>query len=196
MNLKIRWGNGRPEGFACGSSLQWCEGEMVPFSIGSYIIGPDMIQSACFWDVWGGGGVESLSLLLTTTLSCAISYMMTRRASLRRSPRLCHLRCCNMSPTLDVFRCLLVKYLAVLRWTMVLLMSHLRWWSHTEQAYSSDGLTNDLYACSLTEVEPMFRLRRKNPRILLSLPQMLLMWLSHLRSSLMVTLRYFDLSRP
>ena len=28
---------------------------MVPFSIGSYIIGPDMIQSACFWDVWGGG---------------------------------------------------------------------------------------------------------------------------------------------
>ena len=37
-----------------------------------------------------------------------------------------------MSPTLDVFRCLLVSY-------------------------ASDGLTNDLYACSLTEVEPMFK---------------------------------------
>jgi hypothetical protein len=44
-----------------------------------------------------------------------------------------------------------------------------------EQAYSSDGLTNDLYACSLTEVEPMLRLRRRKPRVLLALPQMLLM---------------------
>jgi hypothetical protein len=67
-------------------------------------------------------------------------------------------------------------------------MSDLRWGSHTEQAYSSDGLTNDLYACSLTEVEPMFRLRRRKPRVLLTLPQMLLMWISHLRSSLIVNL--------
>ena len=73
-------------------------------------------------------------------------------------------------------------------------MVELRWGSHTEQAYSSDGLTNDLYACSLTEVEPMFRLQRKKPRVLLALPHMLLMWLSHLRSSLMVTPRYFALS--
>jgi hypothetical protein len=43
--------------------------------------------------------------------------------------------------------------------------------------YSSDGLTNDVYACSLTKVEPMFRLRRRKPRVLLALPQMLLMWL-------------------
>jgi hypothetical protein len=28
------------------------------------------------------------------------------------------------------------------------------------------GLTNDLYACSLTEVEPMFRLRPRKPRVL------------------------------
>ena len=37
-------------------------------------------------------------------------------------------------------------------------MSDLRWGSHTEQAFSSDGLTIDWYACSLTEVEPMFSL--------------------------------------
>jgi hypothetical protein len=67
----------------------------------------------------------------------------------------------------------------------VTISEDLKWESsHTEQAYSSDGLTNDLYACSLTEVEPMFRLRRRKPRVLLALPQMLLMWLSHLRSSL------------
>ena len=109
--------------------------------------------------------------------------------------RLCHFRCCSMSPTLDVLRCLLVTYLAALRWTIsILLMSDLRWGSHTEQAYSSDGLTNDWYACSLTEVEPLLRLRRRKPRVLLALPQMLLMWLSHLRSSLMATPRYFALS--
>ena len=61
-------------------------------------------------------------------------------------------------------------YLTALRWTIsILLMSDLRWGSHTEQAYSRDALTNDLYACSLTEVEPMFRLRRRKPRVLLAL---------------------------
>ena len=100
-----------------------------------------------------------------------------------------------MSPTLDVLRCLLVTYLAALRWTIsIFLMSDLMWGSHTEQAYSSDGLTNALYACSLTEVEPMFRLRRRKSRVLLAFPQMLLMWLSHLRSSLIVMPRYFALS--
>ena len=38
-------------------------------------------------------GGESLSLLLTVTLSWEISYIMTRRASLRRCSRLRHLRC-------------------------------------------------------------------------------------------------------
>jgi hypothetical protein len=32
------------------------------------------------------------------------------------------------------------------------------------------------------------RLRRRKPRVLLTLPQMLLMWISHLRSSLIVNL--------
>jgi hypothetical protein len=99
-------------------------------------------------------GDESLSLLLTATLSWDILYIMTRCASLRRSSRLRHLRCCSMSPTLDVLRCLLVTYLATLRWNIsILLMSDLRWGSHTEKAYSSDGLTNDLYACSLEGVD-------------------------------------------
>ena len=137
-------------------------------------------------------GGESLSLLPNATLSWEILYIMTRRASLRRSSRMRHSRCCSISPTLDVLRCLLVTYLTALRWTIsILLMSDLRWGSHTEQAYSSHGLTNDLYACSLTEVEPMFRLRHRKPRVLLALPQM---WLSHLRSSLIVIPRYFALS--
>ena len=38
-----------------------------------------------------------------------------------------------------------------------------------------------------TEVEPIFRLRSKKSRVLLSLPHMLLIWLSNLRLLLMVT---------
>ena len=63
-------------------------------------------------------GGESLSHFLNATLSWGIFYIMTRRASLHRSSRLCHLRCCSMSLTLDVFRCLLVTYLAALHWTI------------------------------------------------------------------------------
>jgi hypothetical protein len=59
-------------------------------------------------------GGESLSLLLTATLSWKIVYIMKRCASLRRTSRLRHLRCCSMSPTLDVLPWLLVTYLAVL----------------------------------------------------------------------------------
>jgi hypothetical protein len=153
---------------------------MMPFSVVSYmpLSGTWYDWECMFLECLRGG--ESLSLLLTATLSWEILYIMTRHASLCRSSRLRHLRCCSMSPTLDVLRCLLVTYLASLHWSVsILLMSDLRWGSHTEQAYSSDGLTNDLYACSLTEVEPMFRLWRKKPRVLLAFPQMLLMWLYH-----------------
>ena len=165
---------------------------MMPFSVVSY-----MPLSGTWYD-WECmfleclRGDESLSLLLTATLSWDILYIMTRCASLRRSSRLRHLRCCSMSPTLDVLRCLLVTYLAALRWTIsILLTSDLKWGSLTEQAYSSDGLTNDLYNCSLTEMEAMFRLRRKKPRVLLALPHMFLVCLYHLRSSLISTPRYF-----
>ena len=64
--------------------------------------------------------------LLTATLSWEILSSMTRRPSLRRSSRLRHLRCCNMSPTLDEFRFLLVTYLAALRWTISILSESIR----------------------------------------------------------------------
>ena len=38
--------------------------------------------------------------------------------------------------------------------------------SHTEQAYSSDGPTKDLYACSLTVVELMLMFLRRYPSVL------------------------------
>jgi hypothetical protein len=75
----------------------------------------------CILECFMGG--ESLSLKLTATLSWEILYIMTRHASLRRSSRLYHLRCCIMSPTLDVLRCLLVTYLAALRWIISILLS-------------------------------------------------------------------------
>jgi hypothetical protein len=51
-----------------------------------------------------------------------------------------HLRCCSMSPTLDVLRCLLVTYLAALRWSISIVLVRfkvgipyrtgiLQWWS-------------------------------------------------------------------
>ena len=80
----------------------------MPFSVVSYIVGPDMTESAYFWSVSGVGKV--CHFFLTATLSWGILYIMTRRASLHRSSRLCHLRCCSMSLTRGVFRCLLVTY--------------------------------------------------------------------------------------
>ena len=69
---------------------------------------------------------ESLSLLLTATLSWEILSIMTSCASLCRSSRLCHLRCCNMSPTLDIYRFRLVTYLAALRWIISILSESIR----------------------------------------------------------------------
>jgi hypothetical protein len=66
--------------------------------------------------------------------------------------------------------------------------------SHTEQAYSSDDRTRDLYACSLTVVELMLMFLRKNPSVLLAFVVMLFIWLSHLRSDCIVTPRYLALS--
>ena len=66
--------------------------------------------------------------------------------------------------------------------------------SHTEQAYSSDGRTKDLYACSLTLVELMLMFLRRNPSVLLAFVVMLFIWLFHLRSDCNVTPRYFALN--
>jgi hypothetical protein len=57
-------------------------------------------------------------------------------------------------------------------------MSSLVYGSHTEQAYSSDGRTKDLYACSLTLVVLMLVFLRRNPSVLLAFVVMLFIWLS------------------
>jgi hypothetical protein len=51
----------------------------------------------------------------------AILYIMTSQASFCPSWRLGHLKHCNMSPTLNVFRCLLVTNLTSLHWTISIL---------------------------------------------------------------------------
>ena len=66
--------------------------------------------------------------------------------------------------------------------------------SHTEQAYSSDGRTRDLYACSLTVVELMLMFLQRKPSVLFGFDIMLCIWLSHLRSDCIVTPRYLALS--
>ena len=70
-------------------------------------------------------------------------------------------------------------------------MSSLVYGSHTEQAYSSDGRTKDLFACSLTLVELMFMFLWRNPSVLLAFDVMLFIRLSHLRSDCIETHRYF-----
>jgi len=74
---------------------------------------------------------------------------------------------CNMSPTLDVFRCLLVTKVATLRLTILSRsISSLLQWSQAEQYYSSDVPTRDSLACSFTGVELMLGLRRRKPSVL------------------------------
>jgi hypothetical protein len=62
--------------------------------------------------------------------------------------------------------------------------------SHTEQAYSSDGPTEDLYACSLTVVELILMFLWRNPSVLFAFVVILFIWLSHLRYDCIVTPRY------
>ena len=65
--------------------------------------------------------------------------------------------------------------------------------SHTKQAYSSDGRTRDLYACSLTVVQLTLIFLRRNPSVLFAFVVILFIWLSHLRSDCIVTPRYVSL---
>ena len=87
-----------------------------------------------------------LSCLVIATFSFATLYIMTSRASLPLPFRLRQFKCCNMSPTLDVFRCQLMKNIKTLRWTISrLLISPLLWGSQEEQANSSHDVTKDLW---------------------------------------------------
>jgi hypothetical protein len=108
---------------------RWFHSTMVRGGIDAFLCWVLHNGTWCDWECMfleclGGG--ESLSLLLTATLSWQILTIMTRRASLHRSSRLRHLRCCNMSPTLDAFRFLLVTYLAALCWTISILSESIR----------------------------------------------------------------------
>jgi hypothetical protein len=59
---------------------------------------------------------------------------------------------------LDLFPCLLQKYLVPLRWTISrVCMSFCVYGSHTVDAYSTIGLTSELYALCFVVVDPMFR---------------------------------------
>jgi hypothetical protein len=69
------------------------------------------MRSAC--SVW----LKSLCFS-NTYIFVVILYIMTSPASLRLSSRLHQFKCCNMSSTLDVFRCLLLTNLAAVRWTI------------------------------------------------------------------------------
>ena len=66
--------------------------------------------------------------------------------------------------------------------------------SHTEQAYSSENRTRDLYARSLTVVELMLMFLWRNPSVLFAFVEMLFIWLSHVRFDCIVTPRYLALS--
>jgi hypothetical protein len=60
---------------------------------------------------------------------------------------------------------------------------------HTEQAYSSENRTRDLYARSLTVVELMLMFLWRNPSVLFAFVEMLFIWLSHVRFDCIVTPR-------
>ena len=99
-----------------------------------------------------------------------------------------------MSLTLEVLLCLPVTYLASLLCIIsILFTSSAKYGSPTEQAYSSDGLAKDLYACSFTEAEMMFEFLFRKLSVLFAFLHMLLMCVLHLRSDWMVTSRYFAL---
>jgi hypothetical protein len=138
----------------------------MPFSVGSYIT----IINGTWYDRVHISGVPQGRWKPVTFTDC----------HLVDTEDFIHHESCNMSPTLEVFCCLLLTYLAAFHWTIsILFMLVLRWRSHTELTYSSVWLK--IGKPVLMEVESMFKLWCKKQRVLLALPQMLLMWFSHLR---------------
>ena len=86
------------------------------------------------------------------------------------------------------------KHIWLLCWTISrICMSFCVYGSHTVDAYSTIGLTSELYAFCFVVVDPKFRFLRRNPSVLLALPHMLLMWLVQRRSDVMRRPRYFAL---
>ena len=76
--------------------------------------------------------------------------------------------------TLEVLQCLPVIYLAALLLIVSnLSISSVKYGSQTEQTYSNDGRNKDLYACSFTEVELMFKFLFRKPKVLIASLDML-----------------------
>ena len=128
-------------------------------------------------------GGTSLSPLSNATLSLTILYNIPSLASFLLSWSDFHSSVASMLSTLERLPKRLLTYLAPLRWTISSCWMSFWWYgSQTVEAYSSVGLTKVLYAFSLTDVETMFKLCRRNPNVLFVFPQMLLMWSLQRRS--------------
>ena len=126
-------------------------------------------------------GINLLYVLIATSLFCILWSM----SSLLRC-RVFHFSVSSMVSILDLFPCLLQTYLAPLRCTISrVCMSFCVYGSHTVDAYSTIGLTSELYAFCFVVVDPMFRFLRRNPSVLLALLHMLLMWFVQRRSDVM-----------
>ena len=140
------------------------------------------------------GGI-SLSSLLIATSSWYVLYSMCNRASRLLCCSDFHLSVSSMESTLDLLPCRLQTYLAPLRWTISRVwISFCVQGYHTVEAYSTIGLTSELYAFCFTVVDPMLRLRRRNPSVLFALPHIELMCLVQRRSDEIRQPRYLALS--
>ena len=116
---------------------------------------------------------------------------MNRHASVLWSARLRQFRCPIILLTIEVLWWRLVTYLSALRCTCSSwVIFSLVYVSHTGQAYSSDGRTRDLYACSLNVAELILIFLQKNPSVVFAFVIILFIWLSHLRSDCIVAPRY------
>jgi hypothetical protein len=75
-----------------------------------------------------------------------------------------------MAVTLDLLCWLLKTNLTALRCTHSSFLMSVWWWgSHTGLAYSTSGRTRVLYACSLIDIDEIFRFLRMKPRVLFAL---------------------------
>ena len=108
-----------------------------------------------------------------------ILYITPRREVFLRCSKDSHPSESSMRFTLEVLWYRFSTNRAARLWTASnLLMLFWVYGSHTDEAYSSMGVTKALYALSFMALELIFRLRRRKPSFLLALFATLLMWLS------------------
>ena len=136
-----------------------------------------------FLDIMSGG-IRRSSVFTSTNLFTSL-YIIVNFAIFLRSSSDFQLRSSIMELTDDVLWWRLVTYLALFV-VPFLACALLFWWygSQTELAYSTVGLTSDLYAVSFILLLFMFKFHFRNPIVLLALLQMFLMCSFHFRSAL------------